>query len=186
MFSVPSGARPTKPENAEGIGFSGFLWKLVQKCWDGEVAQRPQIQEVVEGIGKVAASWFTSMPPSDMQRVVSDVEDDEDEGEDGVSYELKHGKFLPFPIVPSRLSPSAQLQCLNYIRVTILRLPTGAPTLRNLVIYLPSPPQIPSAAMSLSKTCWVLWNDPNPSHFLEQGVWGKRPLHFLSSTKPGF
>ena len=37
------------------------------------------------------------MPPSDMQRVISDVEDDEDEDEDGVSYELKHGEFLPFP-----------------------------------------------------------------------------------------
>lgn len=137
-FSVLAGARPAKPENAVGIGFSEILWNLVQKCWDGEVARRPQIQEVVEGIGKVATSWFTSMPPGIMQRAVSDVEDDEDEDEDGVSEELKHGESSPLPVVLSRLSPSAQLQCLNYIRVKIFRLPTRVPTLHDPVIHLPS------------------------------------------------
>lgn len=104
-FCVPSGVRPAKPENAESIGFSEFFWELAQKCWDGEVVRRPQIQEVVEGIDRAATNWFTNMPPSNVQREVSDDEDDEDD--DGVSDELKHGKPSLFPTVPSNLRPSA-------------------------------------------------------------------------------
>ena len=135
---VSSGVRPAKPEDAEGIGFSEFLWELAQKCWDGEVARRPQIQEVVEGIGKVATTWSTSMPPSNVQRGVSVSDDEDDEDDDGVSDELKHGGPSLFPTVPSNLRPSAQLQCLNYIRATMFRSLTRVPTPHDPVIHPPS------------------------------------------------
>ena len=35
-YHVLLGVRPEKPPNAEDIGISNSLWKLVQRCWDGE------------------------------------------------------------------------------------------------------------------------------------------------------
>lgn len=50
--------------NAEDIGISDPLWKLVQMCWDGDRLRRPRMQEVVEGVGGAAAHWNTDMPPT--------------------------------------------------------------------------------------------------------------------------
>lgn len=63
-FLVENGGRPDKPVNAEDIGISDPLWKLVRSCWDGNKIRRPQIQEVVAGVDHAAANWCTDMPPS--------------------------------------------------------------------------------------------------------------------------
>lgn len=99
-YYVSSGVRPEKPANAEAIGISDSLWKLIQKCWDGERTRRPQIQEVVASVGDAAANWHTDMPPSGAKHRKDSVV--EDVGSD----ELNHGEFSLFPIVPFLLRPS--------------------------------------------------------------------------------
>ena len=52
---VMSGARPTKPADAEQIGFGDGTWQLVQECWSGESAKRPTIDRVLTHLTRVAA-----------------------------------------------------------------------------------------------------------------------------------
>jgi len=47
---IPSVFRLAKPVNAETIGISESLWKLIQKRWDGDKTWRPQIKEVARGV----------------------------------------------------------------------------------------------------------------------------------------
>ena len=86
---VSFGARPEKPANAQDIGISDSLWELIQKCWDGQIAERPKIQEVVKGVGNAAAAWYTDMPPSCTDQ-------SKDFVEDGGSDEANHGGFPLF------------------------------------------------------------------------------------------
>ena len=86
---VPLGVRPEKPRNAKEIGISNSLWRLMQKCWDGKIEGRPQIRGVMEGVGNVAASWHTDMPPNDEEEWEDSDEEDFDE--------LRHGEFWLLP-----------------------------------------------------------------------------------------
>jgi len=99
-FKVLSGFRPAKPENAEAIGISESLWKLIQKSWDGERMQRPRVQEIVEGVADAAANWHVVTPPS----VTKDGEDAGDEEPD----ELESCEFSSFHILPPVFRPSVQ------------------------------------------------------------------------------
>ncbi|KAF9789223.1 hypothetical protein BJ322DRAFT_1017929 [Thelephora terrestris] len=58
------GTRPEKPANAKDVGISNALWELMQVCWHRKIEERPQIQEVVEGVKNAAAKWRKEMPPS--------------------------------------------------------------------------------------------------------------------------
>ena len=95
-YHVSFGVRPEKPGNAEAIGISDSLWKLVQECWKGDRMRRPRIQEVVAGVGDAAVNWDADMPPSNEED--SDAEEDSDE--------LHHGEFSLVPIAPFFLRPS--------------------------------------------------------------------------------
>ena len=97
-YHVSSGFRPEKPADAEAIGISDSLWKLIQKCWDGEKARRPQVQEVVTRVGDTAASWRTEVPPSAMEHREESAEEDSDE--------LKHGEFISFSLALFSHRPS--------------------------------------------------------------------------------
>ena len=90
-YYVSFGARPEKPANAQDIGVSDSLWELIQKCWDGQIAERPKIQEVVKGVGNAAAAWCADMPPSGTDQSEDSVEDEE-------SDELSHSGFPLFPM----------------------------------------------------------------------------------------
>ena len=57
------GLRPDKPENASAIGFSGSLWRFVQRCWDSDRDLRPRVTEVVTRLGKAAKDWDGLMAP---------------------------------------------------------------------------------------------------------------------------
>ena len=92
-YHVSHGARPGKPANAKAIGISDSLWELIQKCWDGDRTRRPQIHEVVVGVGSAAANWRTDMPPSGTEHSEDSVVEESDE--------LMHGEFLLFPTAPS-------------------------------------------------------------------------------------
>lgn len=52
---VTTGLRPTKPADAEQIGFADETWELVQKCWNGELKRRPTIDHVLTHLTCVAA-----------------------------------------------------------------------------------------------------------------------------------
>ena len=83
-YQVSVGVRPEKPADAEAIGLSESLWKLIQKCWDGDKARRPQIQEVVTGVGDFAAAWNRDMPPGGTESREGSISDeDSDEPENG-------------------------------------------------------------------------------------------------------
>jgi len=90
-YHVASGLRPEKPADAEAIGISISLWELIQKCWLGDKARRPQILEVEAGVCDAAVNWHTDMPPSGLNDQENRAEEDSDE--------LEHGKFSSFPIV---------------------------------------------------------------------------------------
>ena len=100
-YHISSGLRPEKPKDAEAIGMSDSLWELIQRCWIGDKTRRPQIQEVVAGVGDAATNWHIDMPPSGKERR-------EDAGEE-VSEELEHGEFPLFPTVLFVFRPSMQL-----------------------------------------------------------------------------
>ena len=89
-YHVSHGARPEKPGNAQDVGISDSLWRLIQRCWDGQITRRPRIQEVVKGVGSAAARWHIETPPSATeQREDSYVEE---------SDELAHSEYTPFPV----------------------------------------------------------------------------------------
>ena len=68
--------RPGKPENASAIGFSDSLWDFTQRCWDGDMRLRPEVEEVVTHLKEVAAKWDGLMPRA--ENVASNSESEED------------------------------------------------------------------------------------------------------------
>jgi hypothetical protein len=57
----------------------------MQACWHGNIEGRPQIQEVVKGVGNAADKWRTEMPPSAPAQQEDHVEEESDE--------LRHGEL---------------------------------------------------------------------------------------------
>ncbi|KAF9781215.1 kinase-like domain-containing protein [Thelephora terrestris] len=55
-YRVVSGERPTKPDDAEQIGFGGRTWELVEECWVQQPTRRPKIEQVLAHLTRVAAS----------------------------------------------------------------------------------------------------------------------------------
>ncbi|KAF9789247.1 kinase-like domain-containing protein [Thelephora terrestris] len=78
-YYVSLGTRPEKPANAKDIGISNALWELMQVCWHRKIEERPQIQEVVEGVKNAAAKWRKEMPPSAPEQREDYVEEESDE-----------------------------------------------------------------------------------------------------------
>ena len=72
VFRVYEGLRPKKPENSSDIGFSDFLWKFAERCWDKNRESRPKVTGLVAHLEKAAAHWEGPTPPSG-------------QGEDGLS-----------------------------------------------------------------------------------------------------
>ena len=136
-YHVSSGLRPEKPANAEALGISDSLWGLIQKCWDGDKTRRPQIQEVVTGVGDAATSWHASMPPSGMGYQEDPISDDD-------SDELGHGELSSFHMIVPVFSdrPYLQLGYSSRTRATTSKLPARVPVVRNSAIHTPSQPNL--------------------------------------------
>ena len=66
VFRVSAGERPTKPGNAEGIGFGSGTWELVQECWKTKSARRPTVERVVQHLEHVSAT-SAPVPPTGAQ-----------------------------------------------------------------------------------------------------------------------
>jgi len=130
-YHVSSGVRPSKPENAEAIGISNALWNLIQRCWDGDKTQRPQIGEIVAGVGNAAANWHTVMQPSPVDNSDDSVEEESDE--------LKHGESSLSVIVSFVLIPSVQLGYLTLIGAKTRRTPPSVRIFCKLAMGAPNP-----------------------------------------------
>jgi serine/threonine protein kinase len=55
-YRVIDGERPTKPNNAERIGFGDGTWELVEECWIADSTKRPRIKRVLTHLTGVAES----------------------------------------------------------------------------------------------------------------------------------
>jgi serine/threonine protein kinase len=55
-YRVVNGEQPTKPDDAEQIGFGGRTWELVEECWMQQPTRRPKIEQVLAHLTRVAAS----------------------------------------------------------------------------------------------------------------------------------
>ena len=53
---VLDGARPTKPGNAEEVGFGSGTWELVNKCWKTKSVKRPTVERVLAHLARVSGS----------------------------------------------------------------------------------------------------------------------------------
>ena len=63
---VQAGKRPTKPGNAEGIGFGSGTWELVQECWKAKSVRRPTVDRVVRHLEHVSTT-SAPVPPTGAQ-----------------------------------------------------------------------------------------------------------------------
>jgi serine/threonine protein kinase len=52
---VLNGARPTKPDHAEHIGFGSGTWELVKECWKKEPTKRPTVEQVLAHLAHVSS-----------------------------------------------------------------------------------------------------------------------------------
>lgn len=55
VLRVSTGEHPTKPINAEGIGFGSGTWELVRECWKRQ-SKRPRIDRVLQHLKRVSKS----------------------------------------------------------------------------------------------------------------------------------
>lgn len=62
-YKVIQGDRPALPADAEDLGISNGLWRLLNRCWHTESAERPQIDEILECLSADPARTMT-FPPS--------------------------------------------------------------------------------------------------------------------------
>ena len=58
--AVLRGERPERPLDAEALGFSDELWRLVQLCWDESSATRPTAQQLLNCLLLASPTW---VPP---------------------------------------------------------------------------------------------------------------------------
>ena len=58
--AVLRGERPEKPLNAESLGFSDVLWRLLQLCWSESRSTRPTAQQLFDYLSLAALAW---VPP---------------------------------------------------------------------------------------------------------------------------
>ena len=55
VYRVVGGERPTKPDNAEQMGFGHGMWELAEECWRQESTTRPTVDQVLSQLTRVAA-----------------------------------------------------------------------------------------------------------------------------------
>ena len=60
VIAVQKGDRPRKPDNAESLGFSDALWRLVRKCWSESPSARPTAQQLFRHLQDASRTW---VPP---------------------------------------------------------------------------------------------------------------------------
>ena len=52
VINILAGARPKMPGNAQDVGLTGEMWKLLEDCWHQNPKKRPAMKEVVKRLQK--------------------------------------------------------------------------------------------------------------------------------------
>ena len=60
VSAVLRGERPEEPLEAESLGFSNALWRLVQSCWSESSSTRPDARQLFEHLSIASLTW---VPP---------------------------------------------------------------------------------------------------------------------------
>ena len=60
VIAVQKGKRPNKPENAESLGFSNTLWRLIRSCWSESPSARPTARQLFCYLHEASRTW---VPP---------------------------------------------------------------------------------------------------------------------------
>jgi len=47
VLRISQGGRPDMPENAQAVGLTGEIWKLLESCWQQNPKKRPTMDEIV-------------------------------------------------------------------------------------------------------------------------------------------
>ena len=63
LVGVLGGDRPQKPEAAESLGFTDELWSMLERCWEDDRDERPEVGEVLRCLESAAQAWDTRPPP---------------------------------------------------------------------------------------------------------------------------
>jgi len=66
IMRVMEGKRPSKPENADDIGFGRGTWELVQRCWQENRDRRPTVDDVSKHFQRVVRTSKAVPPGSAM------------------------------------------------------------------------------------------------------------------------
>ena len=51
---ISKGERPRKPRRFEAEGITSDVWKVAKKCWHEKAAGRPEVEEVLHSLEKIA------------------------------------------------------------------------------------------------------------------------------------
>ena len=78
--AILKGERPTRPLDAEFLGFSDTLWELVELCWSESMSTRPTAQRLFDYLSPASIAW---VPPSVYPIARGDVEDTTSSGSSG-------------------------------------------------------------------------------------------------------
>ena len=57
IHAIMEGHRPTKPERAESLGFTGELWRIIQRCWLADASSRPDVRAILSHLNHATWSW---------------------------------------------------------------------------------------------------------------------------------
>ena len=61
VIAILNGEHPRKPLNAESLGFSDRLWRLVVQCWDESPSVRPTTQDLFRYLRDAPPAWAHSL-----------------------------------------------------------------------------------------------------------------------------
>ena len=77
VYHVMIGVRPTKPADAEEIGFGYGTWEMLEQCWVNESTRRPTIDQVLKHLARVAVySKIVGPTPEPHESAVNSVASD--------------------------------------------------------------------------------------------------------------
>jgi serine/threonine protein kinase len=61
VIAVREGERPGKPLNAESLGFSDTLWRLITACWSKSSSARPTAQQLLHYFQGASCTWVAPL-----------------------------------------------------------------------------------------------------------------------------
>lgn len=52
-----NGEQPQRPDDAESLGFTDELWKVVEQCWSVDANLRPCVETMLSHLNHATWSW---------------------------------------------------------------------------------------------------------------------------------